>query len=248
MFKYLLARVREARAGELEGESGLEAGFTLIELMVVLLIIAILLAIAIPTFLGVSGSARDRAAQSNLTNGVTDAAAYYQNGQTYDSISGNTGCSQVNTTGGNCTAAVTGGQSLDQAMAAQEPAFTWLPGTTNIVGASSSTCPKGVGNCVSVLPVDVAAANDGQGVVIAVLSGNSNTCWYAMNLQTTPASSGGAAATGFDPGATTLSESTAGTYYAKQTKATTCDASNALSFASTSWASSYSSAPDATAT
>ncbi len=34
-----------------------EGGFTLIELMVVLLIIAILLAIAIPTFLGVTSSA-----------------------------------------------------------------------------------------------------------------------------------------------------------------------------------------------
>jgi prepilin-type N-terminal cleavage/methylation domain-containing protein len=60
-----------------------EAGFTLIELMVVLLIIAILLAIAIPTFLGVTSSANDRAAQSNLTNGLTEATAQYQSaGQT----------------------------------------------------------------------------------------------------------------------------------------------------------------------
>src|ERR1039458_10739746 len=47
-----------------------EEGFTLIELMVVLLILAILLAIAIPTFLGVKGGAQDRAAQSNLTNAL----------------------------------------------------------------------------------------------------------------------------------------------------------------------------------
>ena len=62
-----------------------DAGFTLIELMVVLLIIAILLAIAIPTFLGVSGSANDRAAQSNLTNALTEVKALYQNSQSYTS-------------------------------------------------------------------------------------------------------------------------------------------------------------------
>ena len=62
---------------------GSEAGFTLIELMVVLLIMAILLAIAIPTFLGVKTGAQDRAVQSNLTNGVTSAKAAYANGGTY---------------------------------------------------------------------------------------------------------------------------------------------------------------------
>ncbi len=61
-----------------------DAGFTLIELMVVLLIMAILLAIAIPTFLGVTKSANDRAAQSNLNTALVNAkAAYQQNGQTY---------------------------------------------------------------------------------------------------------------------------------------------------------------------
>lgn len=50
-----------------------EEGFTLIELMVVVLIIAILIAIAIPTFLGAQDRARDRAAQSNLRNGITAA-------------------------------------------------------------------------------------------------------------------------------------------------------------------------------
>ncbi|CAN5489543.1 hypothetical protein BH18ACT1_BH18ACT1_17550 [soil metagenome] len=48
-----------------------EDGFTLIELMVVVLIIAILIAIAIPTFLGAQDRARDRGAQSDLRNGIT---------------------------------------------------------------------------------------------------------------------------------------------------------------------------------
>ncbi|HUR48349.1 MAG TPA: prepilin-type N-terminal cleavage/methylation domain-containing protein, partial [Acidimicrobiales bacterium] len=50
-----------------------EQGFTLIELMVVVLIIAILIAIAIPTFLGAQDRARDRAAQSDLRNAFTAA-------------------------------------------------------------------------------------------------------------------------------------------------------------------------------
>ena len=71
------------RAAEVEGEEIAEGGFTLIELMVVLLIIAILLAIAIPTFLGVTNTAGDRAAQSNLTNALTEAKALYQVNQAY---------------------------------------------------------------------------------------------------------------------------------------------------------------------
>ena len=50
-----------------------EDGFTLIELMVVVLIIAILIAIAIPTFLGAQNRARDRGAQSNLRNAMQAA-------------------------------------------------------------------------------------------------------------------------------------------------------------------------------
>lgn len=50
-----------------------EEGFTLIELMVVILIIAILMAIAIPTFLGAQKRAQDRGAQSNLRNALTAA-------------------------------------------------------------------------------------------------------------------------------------------------------------------------------
>ena len=52
-----------------------EDGFTLIELMVVVLIIAILIAIAIPTFLGVQDRAKDASAKSDLRNGITNAKA-----------------------------------------------------------------------------------------------------------------------------------------------------------------------------
>ena len=61
-----------------------EAGFTLIELMVVLLIVAILLAIAIPTFLGTSKAAKDRGAQQNLNTALVDSDTVFQtNGQSF---------------------------------------------------------------------------------------------------------------------------------------------------------------------
>jgi len=60
-----------------------DEGFTLIELMVVVLIIAILIAIAIPTFLGARQRAQDRAAQSNVRNAFTAEKTFFTDGQSY---------------------------------------------------------------------------------------------------------------------------------------------------------------------
>jgi type IV pilus assembly protein PilA len=60
-----------------------EAGFTMIELVIILVILGLLLAIAVPTFLGQSGDARDRAAQSTLHNAAFAAMGVYATQRAY---------------------------------------------------------------------------------------------------------------------------------------------------------------------
>jgi type IV pilus assembly protein PilA len=81
-----------------------EDGFTLIELMVVVLIIAILIGIAIPTFLGARQKAQDRAAQSALRNALTTVRTAYVDSQNYSA------------------------DAADGAWASIEPSLDWVSG------------------------------------------------------------------------------------------------------------------------
>ena len=89
-----------------------EEGFTLIELMVVVLIIAILIAIAIPTFLGARQRANNRAAQSSLRNALTAAKTIFRDNNDYS----------VATAG---------------AVSAVEPSLTFVANTANSTGPKS---------------------------------------------------------------------------------------------------------------
>jgi type IV pilus assembly protein PilA len=197
-----------------------EAGFTLIELMVVLLIIAILLAIAIPTFLGVANSAGDRAAQSNLTNALTEVKALYQNSAAYT----------------NAGAVMTPANTFTLSA----PEFSWVSTACN--GSSN-------GNCVSVKVVDSTAASDSQGVELAVYSAKTSTCWYAVDLESTPTIPlTDATGTGFSiTGHVQSGATTPGVFYAKKTGSTAaaaCVGGYASATATTfSWGESYSAAP-----
>jgi type IV pilus assembly protein PilA len=132
-----------------------EQGFTLIELMVVVLIIAILLAIAIPTFLGARNTANARAAQSNDRNALTAEQTQWTNG---------------NQTFSNVVATMQG----------IEPNLGWTGlGATPPAATTVSTTP---GNSVLVTIDGISATAPGSYWVELTSMGKDNNCWSILQV------------------------------------------------------------------
>ena len=222
MLKSTLTRLREAR--EIEGEA-VDAGFTLIELMVVLLIIAILLAIAIPTFLGVSSSANDRSSQSNLTNALTEVKALFQNSQAYT------------------VAALPVGT-----LTASAPEFTWTQ-SAKCAAANGTNCvseyPVDVQSAADgqgVILANLSKTNTCW-YVVDLEAPPASSAFVGGDTGGTAQFVGGTGAAQQSMGGAALTQ--AGAYYAKQsvTGGATCDARNPSTAAGTwKWGTSFSAA------
>jgi type IV pilus assembly protein PilA len=133
-----------------------QGGFTLIELMVVVMIIAILIGIAIPAFLGARGRAQDAAAKSNIRNALSSATAVFSDNQEYYDT-------------GNATTAGTMVFALTQ----EEPSLTFAPDTT--ASASEKT--------ISVRVTKTVAGGTNDKIYLAVKS-KSNKCFFIRHVNT----------------------------------------------------------------
>ena len=130
--------------------------------MVVLLILAILLAIAIPTFLGVTKSANDRAAQSNLNTSLVNAKSLFEtNSQSYAL---------------GATATILS-SSMATSLASGNPALAYSA-TAVTSGLSPAT-------------ISVSVAADGKGVVLAAQAKSTGNCWYVFDNTATESTAAG---------------------------------------------------------
>jgi prepilin-type N-terminal cleavage/methylation domain-containing protein len=135
-----------------------ESGFTLIELLVVMIILAILMAIAIPSYLGFRDRANKSAAQSNLRSLVPSVEAYSS-----DNTGTSTDADGVATTTGYQGIDMTQLKKIDNSLDAASTAYTFPKLTasdyciTNTVSGWTAF-KNGPAGAISVKPVSGSGA------------------------------------------------------------------------------------------
>jgi type IV pilus assembly protein PilA len=120
-----------------------EEGFTLIELLVVVLIIGILAAIAIPSFLNQREKAQDGSAKSDARTAQTAMETYYTNEQTYNTNAAGLQGIENALNNANFTASGTANTFTVAVTSKSGNVFTISRASTGIVSRTCSTTGKG---------------------------------------------------------------------------------------------------------
>jgi type IV pilus assembly protein PilA len=137
-----------------------QGGFTLIELMVVVMIIAILVGIAIPAFLGARRRAQDTASKSNLRNALGTAQTIFTDNQAYPSM--------------------TGTPTFVATLTNEEPSLTFLDGTATGATHMSTTAKE-----ISVNTITSAATGaTGLDEIILASKSGSGKCFFLRHVAT----------------------------------------------------------------